>query len=110
LESWSRAYYEIVNRYENTIAAQFFGHTHFDQFKIYYDLVNTSRAVNIAYITPSVTTYSDLNPAYRIYTIDGFYEGTSARVLDHETRILNLTDANLTNKPKWQNGYSAKVL
>lgn len=65
--------------------------------------------MNIAYITPSVTTFPFLNPGYRIYTIDGFYEGTSARVLDHETRILNLTDANLTNEPKWQKEYSAKV-
>ena len=31
-------------------------------------------------------------------------------VLDHETHILNLTEANLTNKPQWVKEYSAKVI
>ncbi|CAF5066461.1 unnamed protein product, partial [Rotaria sp. Silwood1] len=30
-----------------------------------------------AYIGPSVTTYSHLNPGYRIFTIDGNYSGGS---------------------------------
>lgn len=30
-------------------------------------------------------------------------------LLDHKVYYMNLTDANLTNKPKWQVEYSAKV-
>ena len=30
-------------------------------------------------------------------------------VLDHEVYYLNVTDANLTNKPQWLLEYSAKV-
>lgn len=37
LKVWSRNYYAIINRYEATITAQFFGHTHFDEFEIFYD-------------------------------------------------------------------------
>lgn len=37
LKIWSRNYYAIVNRYEATITAQFFGHTHFDEFEVFYD-------------------------------------------------------------------------
>lgn len=37
LKVWSRNYYAIINRYESTITAQFFGHTHFDEFEVFYD-------------------------------------------------------------------------
>lgn len=37
LKVWSRNYYAIVSRYESTITAQFFGHTHFDEFEVFYD-------------------------------------------------------------------------
>lgn len=37
LQVWSSNYYRIVNRYESTIAAQFFGHTHQDEFQLFYE-------------------------------------------------------------------------
>lgn len=77
LKVWSRNYYKIISRYENTITAQFFGHTHFDEFEIFYDPVDLSRATNIAYVGPSVTPYYDLNPGYRIYYVDGDHDSTT---------------------------------
>lgn len=109
MKSWSDSYYKIVNRYENTIVNQFFGHSHSDYFQIFYDLNNITRATNILFIGGSVTTYSYLNPGYRIYTIDGFYKNSSFRVLDHETYYLNLTEANQINQANWKFEYSAKV-
>lgn len=49
-------------RFEGTIAAQFFGHTHLDEFELFYDEETLSRPVSIAFIAPSVTTYINLNP------------------------------------------------
>ena len=54
------------------MTAQFFGHTHFDEFEVFYDTEDISRPTNIAYIGPSVTPYYDLNPGYRIYYIGEF--------------------------------------
>jgi sphingomyelin phosphodiesterase len=68
--SFSWAYARIVSRYQNTIAAQFFAHTHYDEFTLFYDEIDSTRPVGISYITPSFTTYPNLNPAYRFYTID----------------------------------------
>ena len=31
-------------------------------------------------------------------------------VLDHENFIMNITEANITNKPVWKKEYSAKVM
>ncbi|KAM9455654.1 sphingomyelin phosphodiesterase [Clarias gariepinus] len=94
LSSWSWNYYHIVNRYESTITGQFFGHTHFDEFQLFYDEETLTRAVSVAYIAPSVTTFINLNPGYRVYYIDGNYSDSTHLVLDHETFILNLTLAN----------------
>ena len=65
------------NRFENIIRAQFFGHTHNDQFLVFYDAATQSRPVNLGFITPSVTTYTGLNPSYTIYTVDGPGESAS---------------------------------
>ncbi|XP_063058906.1 sphingomyelin phosphodiesterase [Engraulis encrasicolus] len=94
LASWSWNYYHIVNRYEGTITGQFFGHTHVDEFQVFYDEETGKRPLSVAYIAPSVTTYIDLNPGYRVYYVDGNYPGSSRFVLDHETYILNLTQVN----------------
>ncbi|XP_062511163.1 sphingomyelin phosphodiesterase-like [Corticium candelabrum] len=109
MSQWKENYYEIVNRYESTIAGHFFGHTHSDQFHVFFDKTNMTRATNIMYVGPSVTTYQDFNPSYRIYELDGQYNGSSYYVLDHATYILNLTEANLSDKPQWQFEYSAKA-
>lgn len=37
LKVWSRNFYSIIARYESTVTAQFYGHTHFDEFEVFYD-------------------------------------------------------------------------
>ncbi|KAM6907520.1 sphingomyelin phosphodiesterase [Xenentodon cancila] len=115
LGSWSWNYYHIVNRYENTITGQFFGHTHLDEFQMFYDEETMTRPLGVAFIAPSVTTFINLNPGYRVYYVDGDYQGSSRLVLDHETYILNLTEANHSpespcnpeKNPKWTLLYRA---
>ena len=68
---FSREYGKIINRFESTVTAQFFGHTHQDEFKVFYDTQDASRATNVAFLGPSVTTFPGLNPGYRVYSIDG---------------------------------------
>lgn len=108
LKVWSRNYYHIINRYESTITAQFFGHTHFDEFELFYDRNDLSRVTNIAYVGPSVTPYYDLNPGYRIYYVDGDHKSTTRAVVDHETWVMNLKEANLYNYPIWYQLYSTR--
>lgn len=46
LKVWSRNYYAIISRYESIITAQFFGHTHFDEFEVFYDHKDISKFTN----------------------------------------------------------------
>ena len=75
LGAWGREYSRIITRFEDTVAAQFHGHTHYDHFALHYDPANTSRATSVGFISPSVATYTGLSPGYRIYLVDpGTYQ------------------------------------
>jgi len=111
---FSREYNKIINRFESTVTAQFFGHTHTDEFKIFYDTEEPTRPTNVAFIGPSVTTYLHLNPGYKVYTIDGERSDSTFAVLDHSTWYMNLTAANLGAKsmksdPQWEELYQARA-
>ncbi len=66
---WSVAFNTIVNRYEDTIVAQFYGHSHLDEMEIFYEGENRQRATNIAYMCPSITPYHNVNPGFRFYEV-----------------------------------------
>ncbi|XP_004366050.2 sphingomyelin phosphodiesterase [Capsaspora owczarzaki ATCC 30864] len=106
-KTYSFNYYKIVDRYESTIAGQFFGHSHHDEFEIFFDEATLSRSTGMVYIGGSVTTYTGINPNYRIYDVDG---GSTKAVVDSYTYYLNLTQANLngSSDPVWQFEYSAR--
>uniref|UniRef100_A0AC35TN56 Metallophos domain-containing protein n=1 Tax=Rhabditophanes sp. KR3021 TaxID=114890 RepID=A0AC35TN56_9BILA len=103
LNGWAINYYNLVNRYESTIAAQFFGHTHSEQYYLTYEDMkdSTSRPTSVIFAAPSVTTYSEYNPAYRVYTIDGNYAGSSYGILDFSETFLNLTTQGNVEVPQW---------
>lgn len=60
LKVWSKNYYAIIDRYESTIAAQFFGHTHSDEFEVFYDVKDFSKQNN-------TTTFKLNKNKYKMY-------------------------------------------
>ena len=48
---------------------------------MFYDYETNQIPVNIAFVTPSVTTFTGLNPSFRFYKLDGPYEGASMVIL-----------------------------
>lgn len=107
-ESWARNYYKIVTRFSKTIMAQFFGHIHVDSFTVFYENMNDdwSKPLSVLYASPSVTTFKNLNPAFRIYDIEA---GIKYRVVNFHTYFLNLSKAEWnTMAPRWELLYSAK--
>ncbi|CAI4210421.1 unnamed protein product [Parascedosporium putredinis] len=101
---------QLVVRYSDTIAAMFFGHTHFDQFQISYSRYGPSagrRAEDarvVSYIGPSLTPTSGM-PSFRAYLVDP----DTFAVLDVETYIADMSDPTFqTAGPRWRKLYSAK--
>ena len=75
----------------------------------YEDADPKGKPSHVAFIAPSLTTYSDLNPAYRVYTIDGNYEGSTFTVLDEDNYWVNITEANIKGELKFELEYNKKV-
>ena len=94
VSGFGKNFNKIIDRFANTVVASFYGHTHNDQFVLHYDFETNSVPIHVGFVTPSVTTYTGLNPSYRIYHVDGPYKGSSFRVLDTETYIFDLEAAN----------------
>jgi hypothetical protein len=68
-------FYQIVERYSpHVIANVFFGHTHEDQFMIYFanngTVQNADSALTTGWIGPSVTPLTNLNSGFRMYEVD----------------------------------------
>lgn len=75
LPAGSNLFYQIVERYSpHVIANAFFGHTHEDQFMIYYANNGTNQtagnALSTGWIGPSVTPLTNLNSGFRMYEVD----------------------------------------
>ncbi|KAF2166977.1 hypothetical protein M409DRAFT_54735 [Zasmidium cellare ATCC 36951] len=98
---------QIVNRYEATIAAMFWGHTHQDHFELSYsDYSKRSHltASMMSYISPSLTPTSG-SPAFRVFTVDPDTFG----VLDFEVYTAPLeAEGFQTTGPTWKPYYSAR--
>jgi hypothetical protein len=75
LDNPTDLFYQIVDRYSpHVIANIFFGHTHEDQFTIFYANNGTNQtsanALTTAWIGPSVTPLTNLNSGFRLYEVD----------------------------------------
>lgn len=55
---------------------------------MFYDYETNQIPVNIAFVTPSVTTFTGLNPSFRFYKLDGPYEGASMVILFIEASLI----------------------
>ncbi|UKZ74533.1 hypothetical protein TrVFT333_002203 [Trichoderma virens FT-333] len=97
---------QVINRYQSTIAAMFFGHTHLDQFEISYSdyqAQTAENAVSISYIAPSMAPLSGM-PAFRIYTVDPITFG----ILDVETYSADMDEEGFNVRPVWTRSFSAR--
>lgn len=103
---WNREYNKLVRVFSHIISGQFNGHTHTDEFTLYYTNGVNSVPINVAWNGGSGTTFIGLNSNYRLYTA----EANTFEIVDLETYIFNLTEANLTphQPPKWFKEYSLR--
>jgi hypothetical protein len=66
----SREFRRVVDRFHNTIVAQFNGHTEFFGLNIFYQSNDVSKPVNLAWNGGSLATFSNVNRNYVVYNVD----------------------------------------
>lgn len=107
LYDYSAYFDQIVQRYDASIAALFFGHTHRDQWNIAYSNYSNQdfqTATEVSYTAPALTPTSG-NPSFRVYSIDPVTFG----VLDYTVYYANMSLPNYQiDGPVWEKYYSVK--
>lgn len=102
---WALIYNALVNRFEFTIRAQFFGHLHEDIYQLQVD--DSGHAYGVGFAAPATGTYNSddsLNPSFRVYQVDAL---TKIPINYHQYR-LNLTRWNAFPKEEnlpWDDAY-----
>ncbi|KAJ7064950.1 Metallo-dependent phosphatase-like protein [Mycena amicta] len=102
----SNYYDQIVKRYHEIIAGQFFGHTHSDEFELAYsDYENRSveTAMNVAWIAPALTPRSG-QPAFKVYDVDS----DTYEIMDAKVYVADMTNPKYQIEPEWSLYYSAR--
>lgn len=106
LSECSKRYNALIDRFSNIIRGQFFGHSHYDEFRVIPEYFNNNNIAGVVLTAPSLTSYSWQNPSFRVFDVD-----YSTLILkDFVQYRLNLTEANLNpdEKPVWSISYKAK--
>lgn len=67
---WSREYRRIIDRFHMTIGAQFNGHSHKDEFEVFYDSATATHAINVAWNGGGATAFHSVNPNYHVLYVD----------------------------------------
>lgn len=84
LLEWSDRYNLIVERFQATIRAHFFGHTHRDHFFVFRG--RDGKPTGVSLVAPSLTTYSDKIPQFRVMEVDA----DTLHVLDYTQFNMDL--------------------
>ena len=70
LSNWCTRFRALINRYTNIVRGQFYGHTHYDEFKTVKSFRDDQISAGVVWATGSFTAYPNKNPGLRIWEID----------------------------------------
>ncbi|GAM27540.1 hypothetical protein SAMD00019534_107160 [Acytostelium subglobosum LB1] len=104
LDVWCEIYQNIVERYSSVITAQIYGHTHYDQLVLFSDVATHTKPTGMNYVAPSMTTYQNHEPGFRIYEFN--YD--TNEMVNYYQFHTNLTQANVVGNLTVHLAYSAK--
>eukprot|EP01102_Stenamoeba_stenopodia_P022256 TRINITY_DN9203_c0_g1_i1.p1 TRINITY_DN9203_c0_g1~~TRINITY_DN9203_c0_g1_i1.p1 ORF type:complete len:593 (+),score=86.69 TRINITY_DN9203_c0_g1_i1:1782-3560(+) len=115
-QSWSDTYSwpfnALVSEYSDVIIDQFYGHHHISSVQVHFnnESLSTSspQAVSTAYVVGSVTTFTQLNPGFRVYSYNReITNETFPLALDFDQYWADLVQTNKDNATDWGIHYSA---
>ncbi|EGC39017.1 hypothetical protein DICPUDRAFT_52947 [Dictyostelium purpureum] len=105
-DQWCAMYEQVVSQFSDVIVGQIYGHTHYDQFNVFSDVETHTKPTGMNYIAPSMTTYQNHEPGYRIYEFDY----STNQIINYYQYHANITDANKSGQITFDLIYSAKEL
>mmetsp|Transcript_8714 Transcript_8714/g.8252 ORF Transcript_8714/g.8252 Transcript_8714/m.8252 type:complete len:367 (+) Transcript_8714:612-1712(+) len=118
LGQWTIRFRAIVNKYKNIIRGQFYGHTHYDEFKNVKSYRDDELSAGIIWATPSFTSYPKKQPSLRIWDVDPetwhlwdyeqwrFYIDVANDQVNEIRKQPNHTEDDIRNTAKWEIAYT----
>jgi sphingomyelin phosphodiesterase len=102
----AKRYQALVDRFSNIVRGNFYGHTHYDEFRLMTEYFNHDKISGVIYTTPSLTTYESHNPSFRVYEV----ESKNMIMKNYYQYRLNITKANSNPfaEPEWEIVYNAR--
>ncbi|KAG6905090.1 hypothetical protein DXG01_005164 [Tephrocybe rancida] len=113
LSDQSNYFNQIVQHYKNTIAAQFYGHSHQDEFQIAYSNYGERIEANAVGVA-----WRNGNPAFKTYPIHmklWMRASTTVRGYNHQASLIsnsstaNMAAATFQTAPTWTLHYSTRA-
>lgn len=68
MNTWSKIFNALIDRYSYIVRGIFTGHSHSDELEVFYN--DNNEAVNANFIAPSLTTYNHRKPSFRVFEAD----------------------------------------
>ena len=99
----------LVDRFSNNIRAVFSAHTHNDHLTFFGARDDREKVIKTQFISPSMTTWTNLHPSYRIYEVDT----DTNEIVDYTQYRLDLDKYNTIGEKatlEWDKVYSFKDL
>lgn len=87
----------LMERYQHVVRFSSYGHSHNEQIFL-TQAINTTKSIGFNLITASGTTDGNRNPAFTVIDFDKQFMVP----LNIHTYYMNLTEANLKDKPEWK--------
>ena len=86
-----------MERYQHIVRFGLFGHTHDEEISVVKG-VNDSKPIGINFLSGSLTTYINRNPAFTVYELDEEF----MIPVSIKTYYFDLEKVNREGKPQWQ--------
>jgi len=93
---WAVRFRAVVDRFQHTIALNFFGHSHADEFKVARAYDDAGTPVGVMTVCGGITTWGG-NPSLCVYDVDAVTLAPVARF----TYSFDLEKANAAGKIEW---------
>jgi sphingomyelin phosphodiesterase len=106
---WDDLVSALVERFQNNIRAIFSAHTHNDHVTFFGTRGDREKVVKTQFIAPSLTTWTNLNPSYRVFEVDW----DTNEIVDYTQYRLDLEKYNAMGANatlEWDAVYSFKDL
>lgn len=102
---YAERYQQLAQQYADVIAVQLSGHIHEDSFEVVRDVTDKT-PVGVVYIAPSLTTFWNVNPSFRVYEM----AADTWNVVSLSQYHMNMTRANAEGHITWERFYDAATL